>query len=258
MRVKQIHSDLYVAVGDAYDSNCTILLSHGEALLIDAMASKNDASNLKRLIENEFNSRVRFIVCSHFFSDHLAALKLFPQSEIIAHKNYNHTFDMERFRSKEEKSFFVEPTILIADELSIRWGRYNLNLFYNPAHTMSTINIDIPEADSIHVGDTLVGNIVYFSYSSPALFFPALNRIKERGRKNLISSHLELRSSVSLNHAIYYLNSLKKNVIKNHNEADVLKIELQDCLPPGVEATPFETMFHKRNLKFVVEQQLFA
>ena len=259
MRVKQIHSDLYVAIGDAYDSNCTILLSKGEALLIDAMANKTDATYLKQLVERELNSKAKFIICSHFFSDHLAALKLFPESEIIAHKNYIHSFDLERFRSNEEKAFFVEPTILISDELSIRWGKYKLNLFYNPAHTMSTLNIDIPQADLIHVGDTLVGNIVYFTYSSPAMFFPALGRIKERGRKNLISSHLEPRSSDAVDHAVYYLKSLKTRVMDlNHNDEDVLRIDLQDCLPPKIEATPFETIFHKRNLKFVVEQQLFG
>jgi glyoxylase-like metal-dependent hydrolase (beta-lactamase superfamily II) len=122
MRVHALEKDFYVAVGDAYDSNCTILLSHGEAFLIDAMASKTDANNLRHLVEVELNARVRFIACTHFFSDHLAALKLFSESEIIAHKNYSHTFDLERFRSEEERSFFVEPTILVSDELSIRWG----------------------------------------------------------------------------------------------------------------------------------------
>jgi glyoxylase-like metal-dependent hydrolase (beta-lactamase superfamily II) len=259
MRVHALEKDLYVAIGNAFDSNCTILLEDGEAFLIDAMASKTDGNRLKQLIEIELNAKVRFIACTHFFSDHLAALKLFPESEIIAHKNYSHTFDLERFRSEEERSFFVEPTILISDELSIRWGRYHLNLFFNPGHTMSTINIDIPEADHIHVGDTVVGNIAYFAYSSPTMFFRALTRIKHTGRKNLIASHLEPRSSSAVDHAIHYLKALKLRVVeRGYKEDDVLRINLQDCLPANVEATPFETIFHKRNLKFIVEQKLFV
>ncbi|HSE42721.1 MAG TPA: MBL fold metallo-hydrolase [Acidobacteriota bacterium] len=259
MRVQQISNDLYVAIGDAYDSNSTILLSKGEALLIDAMGSTKDAANLKLLVERELGSSVRFIVCTHFFSDHLAALKFFPKSEIIAHKNYTHTFDLERFRSKEEKTFFVEPTILISDEMTLRWGKYHINVFHNPAHTMSTLNIDIPEADLIHVGDTVVGNMVYFAYSSPSLFNPALNRIKQRGRQQLISSHLEARSTVAVDHAEHYLSALKNEVKQlNNDDEAVLKIELKECLPFGVAATPFETIFHRRNLKSIVEQQLFA
>ena len=97
MRVEQIETDLYLAIGDAYDSNSTILLSGKEVLVIDALASKKDAYDLKHLIEQNFEAEVRFFICTHYFSDHLAALKLFPNSQIIAHKNYRETFDRERF-----------------------------------------------------------------------------------------------------------------------------------------------------------------
>ncbi|MCI0441609.1 MBL fold metallo-hydrolase [bacterium] len=246
MRVEQIETDLYIAIGDAFDSNSTILLSCKEALVIDALGSKRDAHDLKHLIEQNFEARVRFFISTHYFSDHLAALKLFPDSQIVAHKNYRHTFDQERFRSEEEALFFVEPTILMSDDLTIRWGRFHVNLFYNPAHTTSTINVDIPEADLIHVGDTIVGNMIYVAYSSPAEFFPALERIKQKGRKKLISSHLGPRSIDAIHHAESYLRTLQDKVTEPGS-----KITLQECLPPGVEGTPFENIFHKRNVLFL-------
>ena len=61
MRVEQIETDLYLAIGDAFDSNSTILLSDKEALVIDALGSKRDAHDLKHLIEQNFEARVRFI-----------------------------------------------------------------------------------------------------------------------------------------------------------------------------------------------------
>lgn len=42
----------------------------------------------------------------------MAALSLFPESKIIAHKNYLHTFTSELFRSEEERGRFVEPSIV--------------------------------------------------------------------------------------------------------------------------------------------------
>jgi glyoxylase-like metal-dependent hydrolase (beta-lactamase superfamily II) len=246
MRVDRIEKDLYLAIGDAYDSNSTILLNGKEALLIDAMASKKDARDLKQLIEQNFEVTVRFFICSHYFSDHLAALKLFPASQIIAHKNYRQTFDQERFRSEDEASFFVEPTILMSDELTIRWGRFHLNLFYNPAHTTGTINIDIPEADLIHVSDTIVGNMVYIAYSSLDAFFPGLEKIKKCGRKKLISSHLGLRGIEAIDYAESYLRTLQQKLQQTGS-----KITLQECLPQQVEATPFENIFHKRNVQWL-------
>src|SRR4029078_7452090 len=126
MRIQQIDSDIHLAIGDAYDSNSTILISGSEALLIDALASKKDAEDLKRVVEQDLKRKVRFVICTHYFSDHLAALRSFPESQIIAHKNYRHTFDLERYRTEEEKTFFVEPSILISDEMSLRWGKFRL------------------------------------------------------------------------------------------------------------------------------------
>ncbi|MCI0606826.1 MBL fold metallo-hydrolase [bacterium] len=256
MRVQRLEPDVHLAIGDAYDSNSTILVSGSEAILIEAMASKKDAEDLKKYVETDLKDRVRYIICTHYFSDHLAGLKFFPESQIITHKNYRHTFDQERYRSEEEKSFFAEPTILISDELSIRWGRFRLNLFYNPGHTMSTVNVDIPQANLIHVGDTVVGNMVYISYSTPALFFPALEQIKRRNRKTLISSHLAARSTDAVDHALYYLRTLQRKAKElDYQEETFSKLELQECLPEGVKGTPFETIFHKRNLKIMAEQR---
>ncbi len=260
MRVQQIDADVHIAIGDAYDSNSTIVLNGKDALLIETMATRKDAQELKDFVEGRLEKKVRFIVSTHYFSDHLAGLKLFPHSQIVAHKNYRHTFDSELHRSDEEKSNFVEPTMLISDEMILHWGRYNLHLFYNPGHTMSTINVDIPEADLIHVGDTLVGNTVYMKYSSPLLFSRALQEIRRRGRTNLISSHGNVRAAAAVDHASYYLESLQRLAAKGWQEGSeeaISNLRLNDCLPSGVEGTPFENIFHKRNLQSIVERRLF-
>ena len=51
---------------------------------------------------------------------------------------------------------------------------------------MSTINVDIAEADLLMVGDTMVGNMVYLAYSTPEIFRHALARLQRRGRSRVI------------------------------------------------------------------------
>ena len=230
-------------------------------MLIDSLANRKDAQELRDFVVSKLQKTVRFIFCTHYFSDHLAGLKIFPESHIVAHKNYLHTFASELHRSEEEATHFAEPTILVSESLTLRWGRFTLNLFYNPGHTMSELNIDIPEANLIHVGDTLVGNMVYFKYSSPKSFLPALEEIKKRGRKNLLSSHSNVRTIDSVDYAAYYLNSLEQQsekAWKQKSEESILSIDLNDCLPEGVTGTPFENIFHKRNLHSIVEKRYFA
>ncbi|HEV2915173.1 MAG TPA: MBL fold metallo-hydrolase [Pyrinomonadaceae bacterium] len=262
MRVREIAPDVYSLIGEAMASNSTIIANGDEVLMIDAMGSRSDAEELRRFVESELGKRVRFIICTHFFSDHLAALKLFPQSQIIAHRNYAHTFDSERFRTDEEMAHFVEPDILISDGIRMRWGKYELDVFHNPGHTMSTINIDIPGADLLMVGDNIVGNLVYLYYSSPDLAKEALERLHRRGRAHVIEGHGGLLGGETVGNALYYLDSLAKNVaaarLSAQNDDAILEIGMEECFKPGVEGTDFERKFHKRNLQTITERGLFA
>ena len=253
MLVNQIEPDLYLLIGDTYHANSTAFVSGDEVLLIDGMASRADAEKLRKFIERDLGKTVRFIISTHFFSDHLAALNVFPRAKVLAHKNYLDTFNSERYRSEEEAAHFREPDILIGDGLKIRWGKYELDIFHNPGHTSSTLGIDVKPADLLMVGDTLVGNIVYIAYSTPDLFVRALDRLQTRGRSRLIASHGGVRTAATITNAQFYLERLA-----GIRRESLLETPLESCLPAGVEATDFEKIFHERNLKTILERNFFA
>lgn len=262
MREQQVESDIHVFIGETYHSNSTAFVRGDEVLLVDGMASRADAEELRERIEGGLGKQVRFIVATHYFSDHLAALKLFPRADIIAHRNYLHTFSTERHRTREEEAHFVEPTMLVSDALSMKWGRYTLEMFHNPGHTMSTLSIEVPEADLLMTGDNLVGNIAYFAYSTPDMARHALQRLKRRGRSRLISSHAGVRDGEALGNAIAYLDNLKTSARaawRLGGEGDaVLRIPIDECLRPAIKASPYEELYHRRNLEDVVERRLYA
>jgi cyclase len=266
MRVEQVAPDVYTLVGKTFSSNSTVVTGGDEeALLIDAMASRADAEELRSFVETELGKRVRFIICTHFFSDHLAALKLFPKASVMAHQNYTHTFDAESFRTEEEKAHFREPDILISDALRMRWGAYLLDIFYNPGHTMSTINIDVPGADLLFVGDNIVGNLVYLRYSTPDLARRALERLDRRRRARVIEGHLGVLGRETVDNALHYLKSLEEEVRRTRLSAEskeaskdaIMEIGLERCLQPGLTGTSFERTFHGRNLDTIIERGLF-
>lgn len=262
MQVNQIEADLYVVIGETYRANSTAFVSGDEVLLIDAMGSRADAEKLRQFVEVDLGKEVRFIVSTHFFTDHLAALNFFPRAKVVAHKNYLDTFNSERYRPKEEEAYFREPDILISDEMQIRWGKYQLDIFHNPGHTSSTLGIDVQEANLLMVGDTLVGNIIYLAYSTPDLFMRALERLESKARSRVISSHGGVRNAAAISNAQFYLERLGSHTrearVSAAGEKSLLDTQLEECLPAGVEATGFEKIFHDRNLKTILEQNFFA
>jgi len=262
MRVSQIEADLYLLIGDTYQANSTAFVSADEVLLVDAVGSCADAEELRKFIETELGKEVRFIVSTHFFSDHLAALNFFPRAKVIAHKNYLDTFNSERYRSEEEATYFREPDILISDQMTIRWGKYELEIFHNPGHTASTLGIDVKPMDLLMVGDTLVGNIVYLAYSTPDLFVRALERLQNRSRSRVVSSHGDVRSAAAIGNAQFYLERLADRTrearVSGEGEQSILQTQLETCLPTGIAPAGFEKMFHDRNLKTILERNFFA
>ena len=262
MKEQQIESDIHLFIGETYDSNSTAFVKGDEVLLVDGMASRRDAQELRERIEVGLRKRVRFIIATHYFSDHLAALRLFPDAEIIAHRNYLHTFTTERHRTREEEANFVEPTMLVNDSLLMRWGRYTLDVFHNPGHTMSTLSIEVPEADLLMTGDTVVGNIVYISYTAPEMLRQALQRLRRRGRGRLVSGHTGVREGRAVEHALTYLDRLEANARAAWQAGEagdsVLQIPLGECLSPGLKSSPFEELFHGRNLESIVGRRLLV
>jgi glyoxylase-like metal-dependent hydrolase (beta-lactamase superfamily II) len=258
----QIDDDVYLLIGEAYRSNSTAFISQDEVLLVDALGSMSDAEELKQFVEIELRKEVRFNVCTHFFSDHLAALKLLPRATVIAHKNYLDTFNSELYRSREEESHFHEPDILISDGMKIKWGDHVLDVFHNPGHTTSTLTIDVQDANLLLVSDTLVGNIVYLTYSTPERLTTALDQLQTRARNRLLSSHGDLRSSAAIFNAQFYLESLRNQTSKARASAEgeqsILQLALETCLPSGVEPSKVERMYHTRNLHTILERNIFA
>lgn len=259
MQVNQLEDDIYVLIGKAYNSNCTAFISDDEVLLVDALGSRADAEDLRTWIEADLKKQVRFIIATHYFCDHLAALNEFPNAKVIAHRNYKETYDAELYCSAEEKTHFREPDFLITDSLEIRWGRRTLNVFHNSGHTTSTLGVDISDADLLIVGDTLVGNIVYLAYSTPDRFVPALDRLQSRARKRLLSSHGNVRDNAAISNAQHYLKSFRQLMSEvrsvSGNEQSILEIPIEACLPPGLDPTSFERMFHERNLHTFLERK---
>jgi glyoxylase-like metal-dependent hydrolase (beta-lactamase superfamily II) len=222
------------------------------------MGSAADAARLREIVTVEWGKRVALLVSTHYFSDHLAAWNLFPNAPVIAHENALATFWSEDFRSAEEAAHFRRPTIQLAGRIELAWGRHTLEIFENPGHTAGTLNVDVPGADLLHVGDTAVGRMAYIRYSAPEAIDRALARAQGRGRSRILRSHGPVAGPEALASARGYLEGLRARVFEaRRGHGRVRAIPIEDCLPPGPPATAFESFFHARNLASIEERGLY-
>ena len=258
MKTMSLAPDVLVVIGETYASNTTLFLDGRDVLMVDALGSRADAQALRRFVHEELRAQVKLAVCTHGFSDHLAALQAFPEALLLAHERFEDTFQAERFRSDEETGFFRAPEMRLAGPMHVRWGRYSLEVFPNAGHTASTLNIDVPELDLLFSADTAVGHMAYIAYGAPEAIDAALGRSEARGRSRIIQGHDGVVSPRTLTSARHYLQQLEAAVREARGEPDrVRAIRLGDCLPSDVRGSDFEAFFHARNLDEVVARRLW-
>jgi glyoxylase-like metal-dependent hydrolase (beta-lactamase superfamily II) len=259
MRVAEIDRDVLLFRGDAYEAVATAFVRGDDVLLVDALGSRTDAARMRDYLELVLGKTVRAIVVTHYMSDHIAGLKLFPQAEIVAHRYFMHTYLSQRQRSAEDDDSFVAPTSVIDGSLGLRWGRHALELFHNPGKTLCMLCVDVPGCDLLFASDNLVGNIVYLSSGAPQLIDSSLERLQRRRRGRVVGGHIGLLPGEAIASARHYLARLRDRVRQaGGGSAAVRAISIQDCVAPTVEPVPFEREWHERNLEVVLERRPFA
>jgi len=262
MHIEHIESDIVLFRGNAYESLATVFLHQGRALLIDALADTSDAETMCRHIEDNLDARVDLVIMTHYMNDHMAALRLFPSAQIIAHQHYMHTYLSQRMRTPEDDAQFIAPTITFTGSFKFQWGRHALEVFHNPGKTMCAVAIDVPDCDLMFCGDAIVGHTAYLGASAPEVIDEAIARLQRRRRGRIIPGHIGVLPGRVFGDARRYLHRLGKRVFKAHledaAERRIRNIRIEDCLPVDIQPTSFERFWHERNLDRIIERRLFA
>jgi cyclase len=260
MRIDYLASDILLFHGDSLSSLATAFIDGERVLLVDALASTEDAQAMRDYLEGDLGKQVEVIVLTHFHADHMAGVALFPQAQILAQRLFNYTL-MEQ---QPRPAVAALPTNVIDQDVTMHWGRHTLELFHNPGKTVDTLAIDVPSADLLFVADNVVGSIAYIGASAPELIDDALVRLQGRGRSRVVPGHLGVQNGDVLANARIYLARLREKVgtlRASLGEAAARKaiaaIAIEDVLAPGVHAGRFERHWHGQNLLRVNERELF-
>jgi glyoxylase-like metal-dependent hydrolase (beta-lactamase superfamily II) len=264
MQITELAPDIILLRGETYQSIATALLDGRNVLLVDTLGSAADAEQMRGILERG-GRQVRLIVMSHYMSDHLAGVRLFPSARVVAHRFYSQTYLGQRDRGTEADSQFVAPSITFDGSIEFEWGRHRVKLLHNPGKTLCALAVDVPTNDMVLCGDAIVGNTVYFSgNAAPDLLAESLRRLRALGRSTVVPGHIGAFAGTVLANAQHYLESidarvrdLRSGCAGDELEERIRTIDIDECLVPGVVASAFEREWHGHNLERIVERRLF-
>jgi cyclase len=262
MKLESVAADVVMFVGDAYESVATAFIDGDDVLLVDALASPEDARALHGALCGDMGKTVRVVAATHWMGDHMAGLALFDDALTIAHRHHRHAFLSQ---NRRVDASYREPRLVFDGGLRMRWGRHALHFVHNPGKTMDHVSVDVPGADLVCAGDNIVGNIVYLSKADPAQLREAIVRLRRFGRGTVIGGHIGRFPAGALDNALHYLDRLRDMVVDIRLrqapaavDGAIAAIAIDACVAPGVEPVAFERQWHTHNLKAIVAQSIFS
>lgn len=233
MRIDYLSSDILLFRGDSLAALATAFIDGERVLLVDALASQFDAIDMRDYLEGTLHKTVERIVLQDDGGGHPAALAMFPAAQIT--------------RAAEAPAAIV-------------WGSHTLEL--HPA--AGGLHIDVPDADLLFVGASIVGQIALLGSATPEQADLTLARLLDRGRTRIVPRTMGAACNRALGNARAYLAQLRARVIALRNtlapdEADaaIARIALDDVMAKGEWATPLERHWHGENLRRIVATAAF-
>lgn len=263
MRLETVAPGVLMFVGRAYESVATAFLDGRDALLVDALASDEDAHWMRTTLLASHGARVRVLAHTHCMDDHIAGVGQFPGAVTIAHRYHRHAYLSQ---DRPDTAMYRAPAVEIDGAMTLRWGPHEIHFVHNPGKTMDHLAVDVPGADLVCAGDNIVGNTVYLSKADPGLVRTAILRLRGFGRRTVIGGHMGRFDAAVLDNALHYLDRLRETVVAIRRDGDsgdamrvrIAAIAIEDCLAPGVEPSPFERTWHGRNLDLIAARDVFA
>jgi cyclase len=263
---ERVAEDVYVFTSELYAQvNAGAIVGPEWSVLIDTLAYPEETLEIKEFLEERLSSPVRYLVNTHYHSDHTLGNSWFPNSIIIGHANCRKLLDTVGRKSLEEAKRqnrelrdvkIVLPDVVFSKGgVGIRVGKRTLRLVHLPGHSADGIGVLVVEDRVLFSGDIMMP-IPYLVDGDYEQMVESLKRIPRMKLENLVQGHGEviLRGEVSptVRHNLKYLNTIRKHVRQAYRRKDFMSyledIDVQACGKSRILLGGLAEDLHQRNL----------
>jgi glyoxylase-like metal-dependent hydrolase (beta-lactamase superfamily II) len=157
---------VFAAIADPSDARTTgnagFVIGSDSVVVVDAFASEEGAERLLAEIRSRTKNPIRFLVLTHFHSDHAGGAAVFARAgaTILAHENVRAwerrewQTDLDA-RAKERYAKLRLPDVTYRDKVTLWLGDRSVEVVHRPGHTGSDSLVAVPEARILFGGDLI-------------------------------------------------------------------------------------------------------
>jgi len=267
MRLDRVAEDIFILISEQYaQATCTVLLTDDGAVVVDTLPFPAESEQVRAFVAERLGpNSVRYLINTHYHTDHTVGNYLFPEAEVVAH-DLCHTALAQAGaaslnRAKRETSSLASaqvrlPDITFDDAMHLHVGHRSLHMFHTPGHTPDGISLYVAGEKVLIAGDAImpVPHIVGGDWRT---LIQSLERIREFMPSFVVQGHGDvlLRGEVetTIDTSIAYLNAIVERVnevVRSGARPSALReVDIESC---GISRIPLDGLVSKLHLDNLV------
>jgi glyoxylase-like metal-dependent hydrolase (beta-lactamase superfamily II) len=268
---ERVSENVYVFTSEVYAQvNAGAVVGPDFTVLIDTLAYPDEIRDIKRFTEDHLGRPVRYIINTHYHTDHTLGNSFFPRATIISHALCRHFLDTRGREalevSQEQNSELKEagirlPSVTFEEgSATIRVGKRSLHLVPLPGHSADGIGVLVQEDRVLFSGDVMMP-VPYLADGDYDQMIASLKSIPKMKLENLVQGHGEsvLRGEVTttVRSNLSYLAAVRRHVRTAGRRKDPMgyleNVGIEDCGKSRILLNGLAEDLHMRNLTALYE-----
>jgi len=271
MRRDRVAEDIYTFSSDLYAQvTAGIILTSEGTIVIDTLPFPQETRQMLAFIATRSKGPVRYVINTHYHSDHTNGNYLFPEAKIIAHRLCRDTLakygEQSLEAAKRDTAGLSEvrlrlPDIVFEHDMYIHLGDRSLLLTPLAGHTADSVGVLIEGDKILFAGDAMLP-VPYIVWGDAEHTAHSLRTIRTLKPESVIQGHGDLLLKGELVDEIesstHYLQCISEKVQelvdKGAPEAALRAIDIESCGKSRVPLDGLVQHLHRENLAALYAQ----
>ena len=265
MRRDRVAEDIYTFTSELYARvTAGVILTSEGTIVIDTLPFPQETREMLAFIKQRGTGTVRYVINTHYHSDHTNGTYLFREAEVIAHRLCRETLLRHGERSlaeaKRQTPVLAEveiclPNIIFEQDTYVHLGDRSLYLTPLPGHSKDCIGVFVERDKILFAGDAMlpVPHFVWGGSDDSARSLQAIRALKP---ESVIQGHGQLllrgELAIEIEASLHYLRRIKQEVQRlveeGASESALLDIDIESCGKSRVPLDGLVQQLHQDNL----------
>jgi cyclase len=268
---ERVTEDVYVFISSLYaEVAATVIVTPEGAVVIDTLPFPQETNEVREFALRRCPRGIRYVINTHHHADHIYGSYLFPEAELIAHRQCREILlkvgeaSLAQAKAQTPALASVElriPQLVFEIDLLLRLGEKTIHLMHAPGHSPDGIVVHLRE-DKVLVASDLVTPVPLIVRGDIDELIRSLKQIEGLSLENLIQGHggVLLRGEIeeTVDSSILYLRTIQKEVRaivdKGLPRSELSKIRMEACGKSPIALGGLVQRLHMANLEYLYSE----